>query len=91
MLILPVEKVYSFNIIPKGLTKEEEKMVIGSECPLWTESITTDKIYPQIRNRLEAHAEKCWTPAELKNYPDFAGRMKVLQSYFKFQFYGEEL
>jgi hexosaminidase len=89
MLILPVEKVYNFNPVPKGLTKEEEKMVIGSECPLWTESITIDKIYPQIRDRLEAHAEKCWTRNELKNYPDFASRLKVLREYFKFQFYGE--
>ena len=89
MLILPVEKVYSFNPVPKGLTKEEEKMVLGSECPLWTESITIDKIYPQIRERLEAHAEKCWTRSELKNYPDFVSRMKVLHDYFKFQFYGE--
>jgi hexosaminidase len=89
MLILPVEKVYSFNPVPKGLTKEEEKMVLGSECPLWTESITIDKIYPQIKDRLEAHAEKCWTPADQKNFPDFAVRLKVLREYFKFRFYGE--
>jgi hexosaminidase len=89
MLILPVEKVYNFNPVPEGLTKEEEKLVIGSECPLWTESITIDKIYPQIKDRLEAHAEKCWTMRELKNYPDFVSRMKRLHDYFKSQFYGE--
>jgi hexosaminidase len=89
MAVLSVEKVYSFNPVPKGLTKEEEKMVLGSECPLWTESITIDKIYPQIKDRLEAHAEKCWTPAAMKNYPDFAERLKVLHEYFKYQFYGE--
>ena len=89
MIVLPVEKVYNFNPVPKGLTKEEEKMILGSECPLWTESITIDKIYPQIKGRLEAHAEKCWTPRELKNYPDFTSRLKVLNDYFKFQFYGE--
>lgn len=89
MLILSVEKVYNFNPVPAGLTKEEEKMVIGSECPLWTESITIDKIYPQIKDRLEAHAEKCWTRKELKSYPDFASRLKVLQDFFKSSFYGE--
>ncbi len=89
MIVLPVEKVYNFNPVPAGLTKEEEKMVLGSECPLWTESITIDKIYPQINARLEAHAEKCWTRKELKNYPEFTSRLKVLQEYFKFQFYGE--
>jgi hexosaminidase len=89
MLILPVEKVYSFNPVPQGLSKEEEKMVLGSECPLWTESITIDKIYPQIKDRLEAHAEKCWTRKELKNYTDFANRLKVLHEYFKLQFFSE--
>jgi hypothetical protein len=38
---------------------------------------------------LAAHAEKCWTPQELKSYPDFTGRLKILHDYFKFQFYGE--
>ena len=89
MLILPVEKVYNFDPVPQGLTKEEEKLVLGSECALWTESITIDKIYPQIRNRLEAHAEKCWTRKEFKNYSDFAGRLNILREYFKYQFYGE--
>jgi hexosaminidase len=89
MLILPVEKVYNFNPIPAGLTGEEEKLVIGSECPLWTEMITIDKIYPQIRDRLEAHAEKCWTPKELKDYADFDVRLNILRSYFKAQFYKE--
>jgi hexosaminidase len=89
MVILPIEKVYNFNPVPQGLTKEEEKMVLGSECPLWTESITIDKIYPQIKDRLEAHAEKCWTQKEQKNYPDFTNRLNVLREYFKFQYYGE--
>jgi hexosaminidase len=88
MVVLPVEKVYNFDPVPPGLTKSEEKLVLGSECPLWTESITIDKIYPQIKNRLEAHAEKCWTQKELKNYDDFANRLNNLREYFKFQFYG---
>jgi hexosaminidase len=88
MLILPVEKVYNFNPIPQGITKEEEKLVIGSECALWTELITVDKIYPQIKNRLEAHAEKCWTPKEQKNFADFSNRMNVLREYFRLQYLG---
>jgi hexosaminidase len=89
MPILPIEKVYNFNPVPQGLTKEEEKMVLGSECPLWTELITIDKINPQIKDRFEAHAEKCWTPKELKNYNDFISRLNILREYFKFQYYSE--
>ncbi len=87
MIVLPVEKVYNFNPVPKGLTKEEEKMVMGSECCLWTEMITVDKIFPQIKDRLEAHAEKCWTPLKQKDYADFSRRQnKVLHDYFRTQF-----
>jgi hexosaminidase len=89
MFVLSVEKVYNFDPVPQGISSKDEKMVLGSECPLWTESITINKIYPQIRDRLEAHAEKCWTPRELKNYPDFADRLNVLREYFKFQYYGD--
>jgi hexosaminidase len=89
MLILPVEKVYNFDPVPAGLTSEEEKLVIGSECPLWTEQITIDLIYPQIRDRLEAHAEKCWTLKELKNYGGFSARLDILRPYFKSRFYAE--
>ena len=89
MFVLSVEKSLQFDPVPQGLSSKEEKMVIGSECPLWTESITINKIYPQIRDRLEAHAEKCWTQRELKNYPDFSERLKILHEYFKFQYYGD--
>jgi len=91
MQVLSIEKVYNFNPVPKGLSKEESKMVLGSECPLWTESITTDKIYPQIKGRMEAHAEKCWTPSEQKDFADFSKRMCTLNSYFKLQFYQQQI
>jgi hexosaminidase len=89
--VLSVEKVYNFNPVPEGLSNEEARMVLGSECPLWTESITTDKIYPQIKGRLEAHAEKCWTPHEQKDFADFSKRMSTLNSYFKLQFYQQQI
>jgi hexosaminidase len=91
MLVLSIEKVYNFNPVPHGLSKEEARMVLGSECPLWTESITTDKIYPQIKGRLEAHSEKCWTPYEQKDFADFSKRMSTLNSYFKHQFYQQQI
>ncbi len=91
MPVLSIEKVYNFNPIPQGLTKEEEKMVLGSECALWTELITVDKIYPQIKGRMEAHAEKCWIQKEQKDFPDFSKRLNALSEYFKLQFYHEEV
>ncbi len=89
MIVLPVQKVYDFNPVPNGLTKAEEKLVLGSECCLWTEMITIDKIFPQVKDRLEAHAEKCWTRPEQKDYADFSRRLKTLHDYFRSAFYSE--
>lgn len=38
---LILEKVYSFNPIPKELTKEESKYVLGAQGKVWTEYMKT--------------------------------------------------
>lgn len=38
---LPLEKVYKFNPVPKSLTKEETKFILGGQANLWTEYIST--------------------------------------------------
>jgi hexosaminidase len=39
----PLEKVYDFNPIPSGLTKEQEKLILGAQANLWTEYIPNMK------------------------------------------------
>ena len=39
----PLEKVYDFNPIPNGLTKEQEKLILGAQANLWTEYILNMK------------------------------------------------
>ena len=36
---LPLEKVYSFDPVPQGLTADEAKMVLGAQANLWTEYV----------------------------------------------------
>ncbi|MDB0037904.1 beta-N-acetylhexosaminidase [bacterium] len=36
---LPLEKVYRFDPLPKGLSKSEEKYILGGQANLWTEYI----------------------------------------------------
>lgn len=73
---LPLEKVYSFDPMPEGLTPEEESRVIGAQANVWTEYMYEPGapeyfIYPRIL----AVAEITWSPASRKDYADFSRRI----------------
>ena len=74
---LPLEKVYGFNPIPEGLTKEESKYVLGAQGNIWTEYMPTEKqveymVYP----RMLAMSEVVWSHTNRKNYKDFVLRLE---------------
>lgn len=69
---IPLEKAYTFNPVPEGLTDEQKKHVLGLGCQMWGEFIPTVesmnlKIYP----RLAAFAEVGWTESGNKNFKRF--------------------
>ena len=73
---LPLEKVYSYDPVPSGLTADEARMIMGAQANLWTEYVSEPghadyMTYP----RLSALAELCWTSPGLKNYDDFCKRL----------------
>jgi len=72
-----LEKVYSFNPIPKGLNSKEQNLIIGGECNLWSERILNEegldyKAFP----RLLAMSEVLWTNPQEKNYPVFLQKVQ---------------
>lgn len=76
---LPLEKVYSFEPMLEGISKEDEHHVLGLQGNLWTEHVLEDwhaemQIYP----RLFAISEVGWTMAENKDWPSFERRASVL-------------
>ena len=73
---LPLEKVYSFDPVPQGLTSEEAKMVLGAQANLWTEYVS-DSSHADYMTfpRLSALAEICWTSPGHKNFDDFSVRL----------------
>ncbi len=78
---LPLEKVYSFNPIPKELNEEEAKYVLGAQGNIWTEYIkTSDKLEYMAFPRVIALAEATWTKSSLKNYTDFKHRLIHFQN-----------
>lgn len=69
---LTLEKVYSYNPVPKVLTKQEAAYIKGVQANVWAEYISTPEhmeymIYP----RLLALAEVAWTQPEQKNWEHF--------------------
>jgi len=83
MPILTVEKLYNFDFNYPGLTKEQESLIMGGECPLWTEQILEKDIYPQINQRIEAHAERSWSTVENKDLKRFRIAYQELKRYFE--------
>ncbi len=73
---LPLEKVYSFDPVPPGLSADEAKMILGAQANLWTEYIS-DPTHANYMTfpRLTALSELCWTSPGLKNFDDFSSRL----------------
>jgi hexosaminidase len=75
---LPIEKVYSYDPTPKGLTPEQAKHILGVQGNLWTEYIsTTTHAEYMVFPRASALAEVGWTPTASKDYKDFSTRLKT--------------
>ena len=92
---IDLEKVYSFNPIPKGLTNEEEDLIIGGECNMWTEHVPDEKnLDSKVFPRILAMSEVLWSASDVKqkNYTEFNKRLQkhyaILDNY-NVQ-YGEE-
>ena len=76
---LPLENVYKYEPMPKSLTPEEQKYIVGVQANLWTEYIPT---YSQVEYmelpRMAALSEIQWSSADKKNYECFLSRLPQL-------------
>lgn len=77
----PIEKVYAYEPVPKELTAEEGKYVLGAQANVWTEYMkNTRKVEYMIFPRIAALSEILWSTKENRNWPNFEKR---LQNQFK--------
>lgn len=73
---LPLEKVYSFDPLPKELNADEAKHILGGQGNVWTEYMkTAEQVEYMVFPRMLAMAEDVWTTPENKNYTDFRRRL----------------
>jgi hexosaminidase len=73
---VPLEKVYNFDPVPKELTPDEAKYIIGGQANIWTEYIPNEKQLEYMAfPRMIALSEVLWSPPENKNFADFQRRL----------------
>ncbi|KGE15490.1 family 20 glycosylhydrolase [Sphingobacterium deserti] len=74
---LTIDKVYSYNPIPKELDSEKAKHILGAQANLWTEYMPTyQHVEYMAFPRALALAEVNWTNQELRNWMDFKQRLQ---------------
>jgi hexosaminidase len=79
----PLDAVYNYEPVPKELTAEEGKYVLGSQANVWTEYMGSPaKIEYMIFPRMSALSEVLWSPKEARNWEDFQKRMATQYQHY---------
>lgn len=74
--VVGLKEVYDYEPMPAALDPDERHHVLGVQANLWTEHMRTeDRVALMAYPRATAVAETAWSPAERKNWQDFADRL----------------
>ncbi len=74
---LPIDTVYAFEPVPPGLSPEQAGHILGAQANMWSEWIPDSlQVEFMLLPRMLAMSEVVWTKKELRNYADFAGRLR---------------
>ena len=80
--VLPLKKVYNFNVVKSGFINENN--VLGVEFESWSEWIDTFDVWEfSVYPRIFAFAEVAWTEDKFKNYKDFYKRLDFFKMYMQ--------
>ena len=75
---LPLEKVYSYEPVPRELGADESHYVLGAQANLWSEYMSNPrKVEYMLFPRLSALAEVLWSPKTSRNWKNFMTRLPV--------------
>ena len=85
---LPLERVYSYEPMPRSLTQEEQKYIVGVQANHWTEYIPTfSQLQYMALPRWAALCEIQWSQADKKDYQNFLTRLPQLISLYQTEGY----
>lgn len=75
---IDLRKVYSYEPIPKELSKKESKFILGAQGNVWTEFILSGPhVEYMALPRMSALSEVVWTPAEFRQENSFLVRLST--------------
>ena len=81
--LIPLRKVYLYEPLPKGLSPEESKRILGAQGNLWTEYIKTPKhVEYMMIPRMTALSEVVWSPRKGRNLEEFKKRLKFFKYFY---------
>lgn len=73
---ISMEKVYSYNPVPKDLTVAQQSMIRGVQANVWTEYLrTSEKVEYMVFPRILAMAEVAWSAQEQRQFGNFEQRI----------------
>lgn len=71
-----LERVYSYNPVPKELSAEDAQYILGAQGNIWTEYIKTpEKVEYMAFPRVIALSEVVWSQLAAKDFADFTRRL----------------
>lgn len=76
LAVTDMEKVYSFEPVPPGLTDTEKKLIMGSEANMWTEFAPQETVDGKLFPRMLALSEVMWSPGETRDFGSFQRRVR---------------
>jgi hexosaminidase len=72
----PIENVYAYDPMPRELSGDQARHVIGAQAQIWTEYMPEGRRVEYFAwPRLCAMAEVLWSPQAARNYEDFRSRL----------------
>ena len=81
---LTMEKVYSYEPVPKELNAQQATYVLGAQGNVWTEYMANpSKVEYMLFPRLSALSEVLWSTKENKNWPAFQSKMEAQYKRYK--------
>ncbi len=83
--VMPMKQAWDFDPIPKGLSEEEQKHVLGVQACFWGEKTPNEQVLEfHYFPRLSAMSENAWGNRENRSYEDFLRRVKIQQKRYVF-------
>ena len=85
---LPVERVYEFQPLPKELTAEQQKHIIGVQANIWTEYIAHFwHVQYMALPRMEALTEIQWNNPQDRDFETFVERCRKMRQFYDLYHY----